>query len=72
MKTIGLSFSEALDAMKQGVSVKRKVIKNDTVIIIYKKRLFQLCLSTGIRYSYIPSNKDLLTNDWELSKDFNN
>ncbi len=61
-----IDFSEALTLMKKGVFVKRQVIKNDTVIMIYKNQLMQLCLSTGVRYPYVPTNEDLLAHDWQL------
>ena len=60
----GDSFSWALDSIKDGLFVKRKVIKNDTVIINYKNRLCQVCLSTGIRYPYVPTNADIFADDW--------
>lgn len=58
------TFSEALELLKANKRVKRRVVKNDTVIIIYKKRLYQMSQSTGVRYPYSPSNRDLLAEDW--------
>lgn len=58
------SFEWALEQMKAQKFLQRRVIKNDTVIIIYKKRLYQMSLKTGVRYPYSPSNSDLLAEDW--------
>lgn len=60
------SFSWALEQLKLGYGVKREVVKNDTVIILYKDGLYHYPTSTGIRYSYSPSNTDMLANDWRL------
>jgi len=45
---------------------QREVVKNDTVITLYKNRLYQQCLGTGIRYPYVPTNADLQATDWKL------
>ncbi|MGL5257826.1 MAG: hypothetical protein ACRC76_12420 [Proteocatella sp.] len=45
---------------------QREVVKNDTVITLYKDRFYQHCLSTGIRYAYVPTNSDLQAKDWKL------
>ena len=58
------TFSEALEHLKSNTLVKREVIKNDTVIVNYKNRLYQMSKNTGVRYPYIPTNKDLMANDW--------
>jgi len=58
------TFSNALEGTKQNELWKRKVIKNDTVIICYKKRLYQMSQNTGVRYPYIPTNTDLMADDW--------
>ena len=58
------TFSEALELLKANKLVKRRVVKNDTVIMIYKKRLYQMSQITGVRYPYSPSNRDLLAEDW--------
>ncbi len=46
--------------------VQREVVKNDTVITLYKNRLYQYSLITGIRYPYVPTNSDLQAKDWKL------
>lgn len=48
-------------------TAKREIVKNDTVILIYKNRLYQYCIGTGIRYPYVPTNVDLQANDWKLT-----
>lgn len=58
------TFSKALVYLKADGTVKREVIKNDTEICIYKNRLYQLSRNTGIRYPYVPTNADLLAEDW--------
>lgn len=58
------TFSEALEHLKAGQLVKRKVTKNDTVIVEYKNRLYQMSQDTGFRYPYVPTNVDLMTDDW--------
>jgi len=60
------NFSEALEHVKSNNKAKRQIIKNDTVIILYKKRLYQMSENTGVRYPYVPTNKDLMANDWIL------
>jgi len=61
------SFETALTEMKKGYPVTRSCIKNDTVFIVYKKRIYQMSRSHGIRYPYIFTNKDLMAEDWRLS-----
>lgn len=39
-------------------------MRNDTVIVNYKKRLYQMSTNTGVRYPYVPTNKDLFADDW--------
>lgn len=58
------TFSEALEHLKANTFVKREVIKNDTVIVNYKNRLYQMSTNTGVRYPYVPTNKDLMADDW--------
>ena len=58
------TFSEALEHLKANTFVKREVIKNDTVIVNYKNRLYQMSTNTGVRYPYVPTNKDLMSDDW--------
>lgn len=64
MKNCNFSLAQ-LHLQNEGFA-KRAVIKNDTVITIYKDRYYHFCLSTGIRYPYVPTNSDLQANDWEL------
>ena len=45
---------------------QREIVKNDTVITLYKNRLYQHCLGTGTRYPYVPTNADLQAKDWKL------
>lgn len=45
---------------------KREIIKNDTVLTIYKNRWYQMSKETGIRYPYSPTNQDLQAKDWIL------
>ena len=68
------NFSKALEHLKSnGVAfAKRQIVKNDTVIVMHKKRLYQMSESTGVRYSYTPSNSDLMADDWVLSNNFVN
>jgi len=58
------TFSEALEHLKANKLVKREVIKNDTVIVNHKNRLYQMSTNTGVRYPYTPTNKDLMSDDW--------
>lgn len=58
------TFSEALEHLKANTFVKREVIKNDTVIVNHKNRLYQMSKNTGVRYPYVPTNKDLMADDW--------
>lgn len=58
------TFSNALEGIKRNELWKRKVIKNDTVIICYKKRLYQMSQKTGVRYPYSPTNADIMASDW--------
>ncbi len=58
------NFSWALTQIEKGTFVKRKRTKNDTVIIKYKNRLYHMCLSTGVRYPYSPTNADIFIKDW--------
>jgi len=60
------TFSFALKEVMIGKQVKRQIVKNDTVICLYDKQLVQMSKSTGVRYSYTPSNEDLLALDWEV------
>ena len=57
-------FSQALEILQDNKIVKRKKVKNDTVIINYKNQLYQMSQSTGVRYPYVPTNADLMANDW--------
>ena len=56
----------ALEQLELGYKVKRDIVKNDTVIISYKKRLYQMSESTGVRYPYVPTNADIHATDWNL------
>ena len=58
------TFSEALEHLKANKKVKREIIKNDTVIVNHRKRLYYMCQATGTRYPYVPSNEDLMADDW--------
>lgn len=60
------AFSEALEHLKSNGFVKRDVIKNDTVVVNHKNRLYQMSLNTGVRYPYAPTDEDLLAEDWLL------
>jgi len=60
------TFEKALTHLKKGGFAQRKIIKNDTVICLYKDKLTQLSRNTGVRYFYTPSSEDILANDWEL------
>lgn len=64
MKNKIFDFGTATQRAINGKIVKRKCIKNDTVIISYKKRLYQLCQFSGIRYPYVPTNADIHAKDW--------
>lgn len=59
------TFESALEYMKCGHKAKREIVKNDTVIIVHKKELMQMCESTGVRYPYQPTNEDILSTDWQ-------
>jgi hypothetical protein len=61
------NFSLMLLHLQNEGTAKREVVKNDTVIMIYKNRLYHYCISTGIRYPYVPTNADLMADDWELT-----
>jgi len=61
-----MNFSDALEEIKKGNFVKRQVVKNNTVIIDYKNRLYHFDRETGIRYPYSPSNADLMSIDWQI------
>ena len=66
------TFSEALEHLKSNRLIKREVIKNDTVVVNYKDRLYQMSKKTGVRYPYVPTNKDLMSNDWLVLSDRGN
>lgn len=61
------TFETALTHLKEGGFAQRKIIKNDTVICLYKDKLTQLSRNTGVRYSYTLSSEDILSNDWMIS-----
>jgi hypothetical protein len=61
------NFSLVLLHLQNEGTAKREVVKNDTVIMIYNKRLYHYCIGTGIRYPYVPTNADLQAYDWELT-----
>lgn len=63
VKSNGSVYS-ALYLVLSGKIVKRECIKNDTVIISHKNRLYQLCQNTGIRYPYVLTNADIHAKDW--------
>ena len=58
------NFEQALSKMKKGELVSRACIKNDAVMLIYKDRLYQMSKGVGVRYPYIPTNKDIMSEDW--------
>lgn len=59
------TFIDAIAGIKRNNELwKRKVIKNDTVITCYKKRLYQMSQNTGVRYPYTPTNADIMATDW--------
>jgi hypothetical protein len=59
-------FAIALIHLNNGGMAQREIVKNETVIMIYKNRFYQYSLDTGIRYPYSPTNKDLQAKDWKL------
>jgi len=61
-----------LENPKANRIAKRRVIKNDTVIVTYKNRLYQMSQNTGVRYPYVPTNADLRANDWLYVSDRGN
>jgi len=65
-KSFNWGFEKALEQMKKGYPVTRDCIKNDTVMLIYKDRLYQMSISQGVRFPYVPTNADLLAEDWAL------
>lgn len=65
------TFSEALEHLKSNRFVKREAVKNDTVIVNYKNRLYQMSVDTGVRYPYVPTNEDLMADDWSLNLRYN-
>ena len=58
------TFSEALDHLKKGGKAKRELVKNNSFIQEYKKRLYHNV--EDVRASYVPTNSDLMTDDWLL------
>ena len=64
------TFSNAIEGIKKNELWKRKVIKNDTVVVCHKSRLYQMSKNTGVRYPYTPSNSDIMATDWSRI-DFN-
>jgi len=62
-----MTFSQALEQLKDNKFVKREVVKNETVIAKYKNRLYWVSGTTGVRYPYTPTNKDLMANDWKVT-----
>ena len=60
------TFESALKYMKCGGFVKRETTKNETVVILYKNELMFLYEPNGVRFSYYPTNEDLLATDWIL------
>ena len=61
-----LGFEVAIMRLKQGAFVRRDCIKNDTVILVHKDRLYQMSKAQGVRYPYVPTNADLMAHDWEI------
>ena len=61
-----IGFGEALIYIESEPDklVKRKCIKNDTVIVKYKGRLYQRSTDTGVRYPYKPTDADIFAKDW--------
>lgn len=57
-------FTLAFKLLKQGKMVKRTAVKNNTVIVNHKGKLYHMDINTGIRYSYHPTNIDLFAEDW--------
>lgn len=57
-------FEFALSLLKDGKFVKRQCVKNNTVIVKHKERLYQMSLETGVRYPYVPTSADLMAYDW--------
>lgn len=60
------TFESAIDYMKSGGFAKRDIVKNETVVFLYKKEFMYLHQPTGIRFPFHPSNEDMITNDWNL------
>lgn len=61
-------FEVALSKMKSGAFVSRECIKNDTVFLVHKNRLYQMGLGPAVRYPYVPTNADMLATDWHEVK----
>lgn len=61
------SFSSALLHIQNGGLAQRNIVKNDTKIHEYKGKLCHNVL--GVRTPYIPTNEDLMANDWQLLED---
>ena len=68
MKKKGNAFGEALNEAQTsiGMSIKRAVWKNDTIVFVYKKQLVQASQSNLIRFPYQPTQKDLFAKDWQV------
>lgn len=62
----GCNFSLVSMHLKNEGFAKREIVKNDTVIGIYKNRYYHMDSKTGVRYPYVPTNADLQADDWEL------
>lgn len=58
------NFGSVLDHLKSGLPAKRLTIRNKTTIMMYKDRLYHNVL--GVRAAYVPTNADLLAEDWIL------
>ena len=59
------SFSDALEAIDNGSMAKRSAEPMSGMVLIrYKDTICQMNRETGVRSEFIPSQEDLLSNDW--------
>lgn len=75
MSRRGLTFGQALDAMKIYNACRRKAWPKDQVVALLTFPNYKPCLTIGRRWEiedessqpgWLPSQEDLLANDWEI------
>ena len=73
----GLTFSQALEAVKKGLAICRKgwngkglfvtLFRDDFRTFLGIQKMLLLHYPDGMTYTWVPSISDLLAEDWEVS-----